>query len=175
MRGIKKYASRFLTCSPYDLEEFVAQAYLSAVEAQIKASSNCKPFDYYFWNEYTNACRKMTYLKRTSYSQPSPRHINIDNIEIASDMPMRPFQFHPEPKSEDINSSYLTEILALMTEKQREIWREILSGKNLSEVARNQNITRQAIQKRKTSSIKRVKNKIQLALKRSINRESCCV
>lgn len=156
--------------SPYELDEFISQAYLAAIEAESKARSNCRGFEYYFWVIYKNHCRQLTYTKgyrvpcyheeyieEGSTDNPPtrlPEKVTNQSVEdIFKKLIEDKSSIDPKQKEKIIKKA-----LSRMLPLERKVWRYLLKGYKISEIARKMGYRRQRIQKLRNRGLERAVN-----------------
>lgn len=171
---IRGFIRKYKNYSPYEEEEFISQAYLTAVEAEARARSNCKGYDYYFWSLFKQACREMTYTK--GYRIPCyheeyvefgdddkaptklpKKYWNNDNIFEDMDDGSCSGNGNGHIEVEKLREKKIKKALSLMTPLERKVWRYLLKGQRVCDIAKKMGYKRQYIQKLRNKGMERVK------------------
>ena len=177
-RQIRGHARKYLSHSPYDLEEFIQQAYEVALTAREAALRKGAPFEKVFWSSFRIACIHMTYThgKRlgisheeyreygdeagAAFQAPAELLTDVQEMSEAADTGpgtdpadgLRDWSLSPPQKM-----AATRQILVLMTPKERRAWEYHLAGRSRRQTARTMGVSRQCIQNLLRRGLKRAK------------------
>lgn len=149
---IKGHARRYLASSPYELEEFIQTAYEVALSIE---QHDEYVFEQTFWLNYKKSCRNMLYNKGDKRIQcVHEEYIEFGSQEKkATNISVLP-NYIEEDNQED-KDVLVKKVLAVMTDKEREVWELLLDGWNLKEISRRLNKSKTAVIKLKTAGLNR--------------------
>lgn len=171
LHSIRRFIQKYLPYSPYQEDDFIAQAYLSAMEAEIQARTNCRGFEYYFWVLFRQACREMTYTRgqkipcyheeylECGFEETPPTKVPEEMLpdgrkmmetmerRETGDMDLTPAEEHV----------LINKALDIMRPLERLVWRYLLQGYRICEIARMRGCSRQRIQKLRDNGLRRVR------------------
>lgn len=177
MARIRGHARKYLAYSPYEMDEFVQQAYETALLAREDCLRRGAPadiacFEKMFWSSFRIACLRMTYthgkkavISHEEYQESgdenapatqTPAEVLIGGGEDISETsgagPGRVDELTPAQKR-----AFARQVLALMTPREKLAWEHILAGRTRRQAARSMGITRQSVQDLLRWGIKRAK------------------
>ncbi len=161
VKKIKGRAAKFLRYSPYDMEDFLQQAYATALVAVDISQAREVPFEACFWILFSAESRMMA-------SNPATRNCFEEFREDYTEEGLSPTLIHElyqaqrdESWGEDreLTAELAEKALSVMTERQREVWSYLLSGKHYStlEIAKAMKVTRQVIEELRDAGLRRVR------------------
>lgn len=170
---ITNFAKKFVWCSSYDASDFISEAYLIALEADITARGNCKDFEYYFWSLLKNSYRKMTFTKgqrlnafHESYVEASLSEDELPTITRRSNVNVEENEFLEsleddtfEVFKEETADAEIEQSLSKMRPLEKEVWIRLLSGARIKDIAEEFGCKRQRIQNIRESGLRRIKDK----------------
>ncbi len=160
---IKGHARKYLAYSPYELEEFVQQAYETALGVRKDNRLKAVPFERIFWSSFRVDCLGMTYthgkLKDVFHDEyqefgddespatEMPAEFLIDGEEIFESIDGQPEESDiVDDLSPEGRKIAVRRALDLMTFKERRAWEFRLVGYTCRETARLMGISRQNVQ-----------------------------
>ena len=163
VKKIKGRAVKFLRYSPYDMEDFIQQAYVAALSAADVAQRRGIAFEACFWILFSAESRKMA-------SDPVTRNcfeeFRDDYMEEALS-PTFPHEFRELPwdgdgigeEDQELTDELTEMALSMMTARQGVVWRYLLSKRHYSslEIAKLMNVTRQVVEELRDTGLRRVK------------------
>jgi len=145
------------------MEDFIQQAYVTALAAVNVSQNRSVPFEACFWILFTADSRMMA-------SNPATRNCFEELREDYTEGGLAPTQIHEfhqapwdEPGSEEadleITDELMEKAMAAMTVRQREVWGYLLSERHYStlEIGKIMKVTRQVIEELRDSGLKRVR------------------
>ena len=172
---IKGHARKYLAYSPYELEEFVQQAFETALGILKDNRLKAVPFERIFWSSFRIDCLGMTYTRGKSkdvfhdeYQESgddespatgTPAELLIDGEEIFDSIDGQPEEtgivddLLPEERKMVVRRA-----LDLMTFKERRAWEFRLAGYTRRETARLMCVSRQNVQNFLKRGLMRVKD-----------------
>lgn len=159
---IKRHAMKYLTYSPYELEEFVQAAYESAILAKRNVGYE---FEQSFWFHFKKSCLNMTY----SHGDKRIKCYHEEYREYGDDDTPPTYAYQPTDSSDDTmavsddaKDTIFREALSLMTSKEKEVWELLLKGEGLKKIAICLGKSKTAVIKLKESGKKRAVNQFSL-------------
>ena len=172
-RQIRGHARKYLSHSPYEMEEFVQQAHETALTARDVALRKGAPFEKVFWSSFRIACIHMTYtcgrrdkISHEEYQESgdedalatrTPAELLTGGEDIL-DVDGRPGTSGPfDGLSTAQRKTFARQILDLMTPRERLAWEYALKGKTRRQTARIMGATRQCVQNLLRRGINRAK------------------
>lgn len=162
MRKIRGRAAKFQRYSPYDLEDFIQQSYIAALAAVDVSRDQDLPFEACFWVLFTAESRIMA-------SNPVTRNRYEEFTEDYTEQGYAPTftQELYQPPTGELSSREDLEMiqgiidmaLSVMTPRQREVWRFLLSDKHhtTAEIAEILGVKRQVVEELRESGLTRVR------------------
>jgi len=163
IRKVKGRAAKFLRYSPYDMEDFIQQAYATALTAVEVSMIQDIPFEACFWILFTAESRMMA-------SNPVTRNCYEEFTEDYTEKGYAPtfVQELHQPAMDDTGIGKedleLIEVLidmalSVMAPRQREVWRYLLSDTHYAtaEIAEALKVKRQVIEELRESGLRRVR------------------
>lgn len=163
LKKVKGRAAKFQHYSPYDMEDFIQQAYIAALTAVDVSRGQELPFEACFWVLFTADSRIMA-------SNPVTRNRYEEFAEDYTEQGYAPtfaqdlFPYSAEGisagKEEPEEIDTLIDIaIAAMTSRQREVWRFLLSEKHhtTAEIAGILGVKRQVVEELRDSGLRRVR------------------
>ena len=171
---IKGHARKYLAYSPYELEEFVQQAYETALAVRKDNRLKTVSFERIFWSSFRVDCLGMTYTHGRSdvfhdeYQEfgdgespatETPAELLIDGEEIFDSIDGQPELFDiVDDLSPEKRKMVVRRALDLMTFKERRAWEFRLAGYTRRETARLMCVSRQNVQNFLKRGLMRVKD-----------------
>ena len=172
---IKGHARKYLAYSPYELEEFVQQAYATVLEIRKDARLKAVPFERIFWSSFRVDCLGMTFTHGKSkdvfhdeYQESgddespatgTPAELLIDGEEIFDSIDGQPEPFDiVDSLAPEERRMVVRRALDLMTFKERRAWEFRLAGYTRRETARLMRVSRQNVQNFLKRGLMRVKD-----------------
>ncbi len=162
-RRIKGRAAKFQHYSPYDLEDFIQQAYASALEAVDVCRKRELPFAACFWTLFTADCRMMG-------SNPVTADCYEEFAEDYTDQGYAPtfaqeLIYEPDEECEiekedlEMIEGLIDIALSVMAPKQREVWHHLLGNQSrtISEIAKILKIRRQVVEELRDAGLRKVR------------------
>ena len=159
---IKGHARKYLAYSPYELEEFVQQAYETALAVLKDNRLKTVSFDRIFWSSFRVDCLGMTYTRGRSDVFHDEYQEFGDEESPATEMPAEflidgeqifdSIEGQPEPidivddLSPEKRKMVVRRALDLMTFKERRAWEFRIAGYTRRETARLMGVSRQNVQ-----------------------------
>ena len=175
---IKGHAKKYLFYSPYELEEFIQQAYEAAVRACGRSPRMGASFEKIFWSTFRIACIKMTYThgEKIDVYHEEFREFG-DEEEAATRVPAEFLSGRKEvfrsmdddcrdaieiidsmsPQEQKIAVS---QVLALMDPRERRAWEFHFQGYSGRETAKLMGVTRQRVQNLLKRGLRRAKKEL---------------
>ncbi len=171
---IKGHARKYLAYSPYELDEFVQQAYETALAVSKDNRLKTVSFERIFWSSFRVDCLGMTYTRgrsdvfhneyqefgdEESPATETPAEFLIDGEEIFDSIDGQPEPIDivdglaPEERKVVVRRA-----LDLMTFKERRAWEFRLAGYTRRETARLMCVSRQNVQNFLKRGLMRVKD-----------------
>ncbi len=171
---IKGHARKYLAYSPYELEEFVQQAYETALAVRKDNRLKTVSFDRIFWSSFRVDCLGMTYTRgrsdvfhdeyqefgdEESPATEMPAELLIDGEEIFDSIDSQPEPFDiVDDLSPEKRKMVVRRALDLMTFKERRAWEFRIAGYTRRETARLMCVSRQNVQNFLKRGLMRVKD-----------------
>ncbi len=175
---IKGHAKKYLSYSPYELEEFVQQAYEAAVRACERSLRMGATFEKIFWSSFRIACIKMTYThgEKIDVYHEEFREFG-DEDEMATRVPaeflagrkevFRSMDDDCRDPLEIIDSMSpqeqkiaVSQVLALMDPRERRAWEFHFQGYSGRETAKLMGVTRQRVQNLLKRGLRRARKQL---------------
>ncbi|MDA8171848.1 MAG: sigma-70 family RNA polymerase sigma factor [Nitrospiraceae bacterium] len=174
---IKGHAKKYLPYSPYELEEFIQQAYETAVRA-CRKNRQKSDFEKIFWSSFRIACIKMTY---TQGEKIEVRHEEYREFGDEEAMATRvPAEYLASGKGafrsmdddcrdviEIVDSMspqeqkiVVSQVLALMDPRERRAWEFHFQGYSGRETAKLMGVTRQRVQNLLKRGLRRARKQL---------------
>lgn len=175
---IRGHARKYLSYSPYDIEEFVQQAYETALKASGDSMRKGISFEQIFWSSFRIACLKMTYTHGEKIEVYHEEYREFGDEEMMATMiPMDlltgeketidSIDGHPDESdmvdslSPEEQKIMVREVLELMLPKERQAWEFHFQGFSIRETARLMGVTRQRIQNLMKRGLRRVRKQLE--------------
>ena len=174
MPQIKGHARKYLAYSPYELEEFVQQAYETALAARMDNRLKAIPFERIFWSSFRVDCLGMTYTHgrsdvfhdeyqefgdEESPATETPAEFLIDGEKIFDSIDGQPEPFDiVDDLAPEERKMVVRRALDLMTFKEQRAWEFRLAGYTRRETARLMGVSRQNVQNFLKRGLMRVKD-----------------
>ncbi len=171
---IKGHARKYLAYSPYELEEFVQQAYETALAVRKDNRLRAVPFGRIFWSSFRIDCLGMTYTRGRSDVFHDEYQEFGDEESPATEMPAEflidgekifdSIDGQPEPidivngLEPEKRKMVVRRALDLMTFKERRAWEFRLAGYTRRETAMLMGVSRQNVQNFLKRGLMRVKD-----------------
>ncbi len=171
---IKGHARKYLAYSPYELEEFVQQAYETALAVRKDNRLKTVSFERIFWSSFRVDCLGMTYTRgrsdvfhdeyqefgdEESPATEMPAEFLIDGEQIFDSIDGQPEPFDiVDDLSPEKRKMVVRRALDLMTFKERRAWEFRLAGHTRRETARLMGVSRQNVQNFLKRGLMRVKD-----------------
>lgn len=162
-RKIKGRAAKFLRYSPYDMEDFLQQAYVTALAAVDISLTRDVPFEACFWVLFSAESRMMA-------SNPVTRNCFEEFREEYTEEGLSPTLIQESyqvpwdgdgigEEEQELTGELREKALSTMTDRQREVWGYLLSERHYStlEIAKVMKVTRQVVEELRDAGLKRVK------------------
>jgi len=163
VRKIRGRAAMFLRYSPYDMEDFIQQAYATALTAADVSITRNVPFEACFWTLFTADSREMA-------SNPATRNCYQEFAEDYTEEGYAP-TFIRESNQPTLDESgngesdriltdeLVAKALSIMTARQREVWSYLLGKRHYStaEIAGALKVRRQVIEELREAGLRRVR------------------
>ena len=175
---IKGHAKKYLSYSPYELEEFIQQAYETAVKACVDSLQKGVSFEKIFWSSFRIACLKMTYThgEKIEVYHEEFREFG-DEDERATRLPAeflsgRKEVFHSmdddcrdqieiiDSMSPQEQKIAVSQVLALMDPRERRAWEFHFQGYSGRETAKLMGVTRQRVQNLMKRGLRRARKQL---------------
>ncbi len=175
---IKGHAKKYLSYSPYELEEFIQQAHETAVKACGDSLRKGVSFEKMFWSSFRIACIKMTYThgEKIDVYHEEFREFG-DEDEMATRVPAEFLASRKEvfrsmdddcrdaieiidsmsPQEQKIAVS---QVLALMDPRERRAWEFHFQGYSVRETAKLMGVTRQRVQNLLKRGLRRARKQL---------------
>ena len=175
---IKGHAKKYLSYSPYELEEFIQQAYEAAVRACGRSPRMGTSFEKIFWSTFRIACIKMTYTQGEKIEVRHEEYREFgDEDEAATRVPggdldgrkevFRSMEDDCRDAIEIIDSMSpqeqkiaVSQVLALMDPRERRAWEFHFQGYSVRETAKLMGVTRQRVQNLLKRGLRRSKKQL---------------
>jgi DNA-directed RNA polymerase specialized sigma24 family protein len=161
LRKIRGRAAIFLRYSPYDMEDFIQQAYATALTAVNVSMSRNVPFEACFWILFTAESRKMASnpATRNCYREFTEDYTDEGYAPTATRHLRRYVQDGAIGGTRELTDDLIEQALSVMTERQREVWGYLLDRKHCSteEIAGALNVKRQVIEELREAGLRRVR------------------
>jgi len=162
MKKVRGRAAKFQRYSPYDMEDFIQQAYEAALTAVDVSRNQSLPFEACFWVIFTADSRTMASnpVTRNHYENFREEYTKQGH---APSVPKEIYQPSPEERLswEDLEAvQMLIDIaVSVMTSRQREVWRLLLGDKRhtTAEIAEIMGVKRQVVEELRDSGLRRVR------------------
>ena len=171
---IKGHARKYLAYSPYELEEFVQQAYETALAVRKDNRLKTVSFERIFWSSFRVDCLGMTYTRgrsdvfhdeyqefgdEESPATEMPSEFLIDGEEIFDSIDGQPEPIDiVDDLSPEKRKMVVRRALDLMTFKERRAWEFRIAGYTRRETARLMCVSRQNVQNFLKRGLMRVKD-----------------
>ncbi len=171
---IKGHARKYLAYSPYELEEFVQQAYETALGVRKDNRLKAVSFERIFWSSFRVDCLGMTYTHGRSdvfhdeYQEfgdgespatKTPAELLIDGEGIFDSIDGQPEEVDiVDDLAPEKRKMVIRRALDLMTFKERRAWEFRLAGYTRRETARLMCVSRQNVQNFLKRGLMRVKD-----------------
>jgi RNA polymerase sigma factor (sigma-70 family) len=176
---IKGHARKYLHYSPYELEEFIQQAYESALKASDDSVRRGISFETLFWSSFRIACLRMTYTRGEIIEAYHEEFLEFGDAEMmATRVPMDlldgeegiiraidgcPDDINPiDGLSPEERNILAKEVLGLMLPKEKQAWEHLITGCSTRETARFMGVSRQRIQNLIKKGIRRARKNLAL-------------
>ncbi len=179
IKQIRGHARKYLAYSPYEIDEFVGQAYETALRAREACLQKGEPADYVcfekmFWASFRIACLGLTYthgkpavISHEEYQESgdddapatkTPAELLIDGEEILEDSAAAGPVTGPVGELTPAQKrAAARQVLELMTPRERLAWEYSLAGKTRRQAARKMGITRNGVMNLLRRGLKRAK------------------
>lgn len=159
---VKGRAAKFQRYSPYDMEDFIQQAYIAALAADRVSQERGVPFEACFWVLFSADIRVMASNPVTrNYFQEFREEYGEDGL---SPTVLREIHHHSDMEDVEMESPRKTKMLIrkalhAMTPRQRQVWRHLLSKRHYSvtKIAGKMRVRRQVIEELRDTGLKRVR------------------
>jgi RNA polymerase sigma factor (sigma-70 family) len=171
---IRGHARKYLSFSPYELDEFVQQAHETALRASEDSVRKGISFERIFWSSFRIACLKLTYTHGEKIEVYHEEYRELGDEEtMATQVPADLLTGEREiiqsidgcvdesdlvdgisPEEQKV---LVREVLALMLPKERQVWEFQFQGFSIRETAKLMGITRQGIQNLMKRGLRRVR------------------
>lgn len=176
---IRGHARKYLSYSPYELDEFVQQAYETALRASGESLRKGISFEQIFWSSFRIACLKMTYTHgdRIEVYHEEYREFG-DEETMATQVPVdlltgereiiHSIDGHQDKSdlldglSPEERKILVREVFDLMLPKEKKAWEFHFQGFSIRETAKLIGVTRQRIQNLMKRGLRRVRNHLAL-------------
>ena len=174
---IKGHARKYLPYSPYELEEFIQQAYETAVRA-CRKNRQKNDFEKIFWSSFRIACVKMTYTHGEKIDVYHDEYREFgDDDEAATRVPAEyrdngkavframdddcrdPLEII-DTMSPQEQKIAVQEVLALMDSRERRAWEFHFQGYSCRETAKLLGVTRQRVQNLLKRGLRRARRRL---------------
>ena len=162
-RRIKGRAAKFQRYSPYDLEDFIQQAYASALEAIDVCLRQDLPFAACFWTIFTADCRMMASNPVTEdcYEEFTEDYTDQGYAPtFAQELFYEPYQERTMGREDlDMIKGLIDIALSVMAPRQREVWHHLLGDRyrTVTELAGILKVKRQVVEEHRDSGLKQVR------------------
>ena len=171
---IKGHARKYLAYSPYELEEFVQQAYETALGVRKDNRLKTVSFERIFWSAFRVDCLGMTYTHgrsdvfhdeyqefgdEESPATETPAELLIDGEKIFDSIDGQPEPIDiVDDLSPEERKMVVRRALDLITFKERRAWEFRIAGYTRRETARLMDVSRQNVQNFLKRGLMRVKD-----------------
>ena len=175
---IKGHARKYLPYSPYEMAEFIQQAYETAVRTCARSPQMGPTFEKIFWSYFRIACIKMTYTHGEKIDVYHEEYREFgDEDEAATRVPseyradgkvvFRAMDDDCRDPIEIIDSMSpqeqkiaVQEVLALMDQRERRAWEFHFQGYSGRETAKLMGVTRQRVQNLLKRGLRRARKQL---------------
>ena len=175
---IKGHAKKYLSYSPYELEEFIQQAYEAAVRACGRSPRMGASFEKIFWSTFRIACIKMTYTQgekidvfheefrefgdeeEAATRVPAEYRTNGKVVFGAMDDDCRDPLEIIDSMSPQEQKIAVSQVLALMDQRERRAWEFHFQGYSVRETAKLMGVTRQRVQSLLKRGLRRARKQL---------------
>ena len=175
---IKGHARKYLPYSPYEMEEFIQQAYEAAIRACGRSPQIGPTFEEIFWSSFRIACIKMTYTQGEKIEVRHEEYREFgDEDEAATRVPegyldgrkevFRSMEDDCRDAIEIIDSMSpqeqkiaVSQVLALMDPRERRAWEFHFQGYSGRETAKLMGVTRQRVQNLLKRGLRRARKQL---------------
>jgi len=176
---IRGHARKYLSYSPYDIEEFVQQAHETALRACEDCIRKGISFEQIFWSSFRIACLKMTYTHGEKIEVYHEEYREFgDDAMMATMVPVDLLTGEKEiilsldgchdeggmvdSLSPEEQKIMIREVLELMLPKEKRAWEFHFQGFSIRETAKLMGVTRQRIQNLMKRGLRRVRKQLEI-------------
>jgi hypothetical protein len=163
MRKIRGRAAKFQRYSPYDLDDFIQQAYAAALAAVDVSIDQGIPFEACFWVLFTADSRTMASnpVTRNRYQEFRENYTEWGYAPTPTQDLFQDFAEETGIGKEELEmvEALIDMALQLMTPKQRKVWRYLLSDTyyTTTDIAEILSVKRQVVEELRDTGLKRVR------------------
>jgi fructose-specific phosphotransferase system component IIB len=161
LRKIRGRAAIFLRYSPYDMEDFIQLAYVTALTAVNVSTTRNVPFEACFWILFTAESRKMASnpATRNCYQEFTEDYTKEGYAPTAARKLSWKVPDGAVGETRELTDDLIEKALSVMTARQREVWVFLLDKKHcrIEEIAEALKVKRQVIEELRESGLRRVR------------------